>query len=130
MDDFEDRIATPEASLGAETLPRAKAHAHPPSEASARSGLCLKLNAELLPVAISNVKSTASPPRRIFETASWLVTYGVTTLEAFRGTDEIVRSYPSEDLRKTEKVTFYSSPSCSSLRDAFFPTIRKCLDRT
>ena len=57
-------------------------------------------------VAASNPKFEAFPPHRIFETANFLVAYGVTSLEAFRTTDEIARKYLFEDLRKNEKLNF------------------------
>ena len=84
-----------------------KAHAHPPpSEASTRSTYAIKLNNELRTVAAPNAKFEAFPPRRIFETASFLVSYGITSLEAFRTTDEIARKYLFGDLRKMRGLIF------------------------
>ena len=67
----------------------------------------------------------ASPPRRIFETANLLVSYGITSIEAFRTTVEIARRYLPEDLRGTEKLTFYSLPAFSSLLAKYPRTIKK-----
>ena len=126
MEDFEDQLSfddpffsqPPGLEINEEENERAscsqsllsfpvKAHAPPPaSEASTRSNLCLKLNAELRAVAASNPKFEAFPPHRIFDTANLLVAYGITTLEAFRTTDEIARRYLMEDLRKNEKLNF------------------------
>ena len=87
-------------------FPLPKAHAPPPSESSTASSALMALNLELRTLASSNAKFEAFPPHRIFETANWLVAYGIPTLEAFRTTDEIARRYLVEDLRKTEKLTF------------------------
>ena len=84
-----------------------KAHAPPPvSEASTRSNLSIALNTELRAIAASNPKFEAFPAHRIFETANFLVANGITTVEAFRATDEIARRYLLEDLRKIDKPNF------------------------
>ena len=76
------------------------------SEASTRSNLSITLNAELRAIAASNPKFEAFPAHRIFETANFLVANGITTVEAFRTTDEIARRYLLEDLRKNDKLNF------------------------
>ena len=64
------------------------------------------LFAELIIVATTNSKFEAFPPGRVLEPANILVRNGISTIEAFRATDDTARKYLPDDYRETERLPY------------------------